>query len=189
MAKTETRKMPPEAADRMTPGAADRMPPGAAGGIDVDVLYRRYAPMVLRRCRDILRNEDAAADAMQETFVRVLRSRDSLRADYPSSLLYRIATNVCLNVVRSARRKPEMQGGAVLECMPGRDNVEDFALNAVLVEHVFAGVKPSTRRAAEIHYRENATLEETAERVGLSISGVRKRLDGLRRQSLARVAG
>ena len=157
--------------------------------IDVDALYRRYGPMVLRRCRSLLHNEDAAADAMQETFVRVLRHRDSLRADYPSSLLYRIATNVCLNMMRSERRRPETTGEAILDTVPGRDNVEDQAVSSALVEQIFSGVKDSTRRAAEIHYQERATLEETAQRVGLSISGVRKRLDALRRQSLTRAAG
>ena len=56
--------------------------------IDVEDLYRRYGPMVLRRCRGMLRDEDLAADAMQETFVQVLRHRSSLNARYPSSLLY-----------------------------------------------------------------------------------------------------
>jgi RNA polymerase sigma-70 factor (ECF subfamily) len=157
-------------------------------GIDVDALYRRYGPMVLRRCRSILKNEEAAADAMQETFVRVLTHQDSLKADYPSSLLYRMATNVCLNLVRSARRRPVVSGEAVLDIVPGRDNVEEHAVSSALIEQIFSGVKESTRRAAEIHYLERATLEETAERVNLSVSGVRKRLDGLRRQSLARIA-
>jgi RNA polymerase sigma-70 factor (ECF subfamily) len=159
-----------------------------SNGINVEGLYRRFGPMVLRRCRAILRDDDAAADAMQETFVRVLRHRGTLRADYPSSLLYRIATNVCLNTMRSARRRPVAGGDALLEVIPGRDDVEGRALDAALVEQVFAGVKPGTRRAAEVHYLEGATLEETAVAIGMSMSGVRKRLDGLRRQSLARAA-
>jgi RNA polymerase sigma-70 factor, ECF subfamily len=125
---------------------------------------------------------------MQETFVRLLRAKDSLSADYPSSLLYRIATNVSLNSIRSAQRRREADGEMILDAMPGSDNVEGHALDAMLVEQVFAGVKESTRRAAEIHYLEQATLEETADRVGMSVSGIRKRLDGLRRQSLARMA-
>ena len=51
--------------------------------IDVEALYRRYGPMVLRRCRQLLKNEDLAADAMQETFVRVLRNRNTLNAKLP----------------------------------------------------------------------------------------------------------
>ncbi len=168
-------------------GAA-RVDAAGVTGIDVDALYRRFGPMVLRRCRDLLRDEESAADAMQETFVRLLRNSATLKADYPSSLLYRIATNVCLNTMRSQRRRPAMTAGEILDTLPGRENVEQRALDAALVDQVFRGVKESTRRAARIHYLECATLEETAERVGMSVSGVRKRLDSLRRQSLARVA-
>ena len=157
-------------------------------GIDVAGLYRRFAPMVLRRCRSLLRDDDLAADAMQETFVRLLKNSTTLQEEYPSSLLYRIATNVCLNMMRSARRKPVMNGTPILDTLPGRDDVEGRALDATLVGQVFLGVKESTRRAAQIHYLEEATLEETAARVGMSISGVRKRLDSLRRQGLARAA-
>jgi RNA polymerase sigma-70 factor (ECF subfamily) len=160
----------------------------ATTGIDVDALYRRFGPMVLRRCKDLLGDDDAAADAMQETFVRVLRSRMTLRADYPSSLLYRIATNVSLNMMRSARRRPVVKDNQLIDIAAGRDNVEAQVLDAALVEQIFHGVKESTRQAARIHYLECATLEETAERVGMSISGVRKRLDSLRRQSLVRAA-
>ncbi len=75
--------------------------------IDVESLYTRYGPMVLRRCRAMLRQEDEAADAMQDVFVRLLVERSRLDPKACSSLLYRVATNVCLNRLRSRRRRPE----------------------------------------------------------------------------------
>ena len=68
--------------------------------LDVGALSRRYGPMVLRRCRQLLRNEDEALDACQDVFVRLIEGRRRLNAQYPSSLLYRMATNVCLNRIR-----------------------------------------------------------------------------------------
>ncbi len=65
--------------------------------MDVASLSRQYGPMVLRRCRQLLRDEDEALDATQDVFVRVIERRRALDARYASSLLYRIATNVCLN--------------------------------------------------------------------------------------------
>src|SRR5262245_65593016 len=62
--------------------------------------------MVLRRCRRLLRDEDEALDACQDVFVRLLEHRRTLEARYPSSLLYRIATNVCLNRIRDRGRRP-----------------------------------------------------------------------------------
>jgi RNA polymerase sigma-70 factor, ECF subfamily len=153
--------------------------------IDVEALYRRYGSMVLRRCRHLLRNEDSAADAMQETFVRVLRSGKSLTATYPSSLLYRIATNVCLNMIRTNRRRPTVSADPILGGLTGRETMEDRVLDVLVLEQVFSGAKESTRRAAEMHFLEGCTLAETAESVELSISGVRKRFRCLRDQNVA----
>jgi len=161
---------------------------GQSPAIDVEALYRRYGPMVLRRCRSILRDEERALDAMQDAFVQVLRRKESLRADYPSSLLYRIATNTCLNALRSARRSPAGGGGLKLENLPGREEPEGRVLDACLLERLFAPERPDTRAMAELHYLGGATLGETAARVGLSVSGVRKRLRGLRARSLALAA-
>ena len=148
-------------------------------------LYRRYGPMVLRRCRQLLRDEDSAADAMQETFMRVLRHGARLRPRYPSSLLYRIATNVCLNQLRSRRRRPITSVDPLLPFLEGREQVEDRVLDAYLVEQVFAGARAGTREAAEMLYLEGRTLAQTAEEVDLSISGVRKRMRTLREQNIA----
>jgi len=155
--------------------------------IDVEALYRRYGPMVLRRCRSLLNDEDQARDAMQDVFVQVLRRKDTLRADYPSSLLYRIATNTCLNVIRS--RKRFTRGGDMPENLPGRDDPEGRTLNASFLQHLFEASRPGTRSIAETYYLQEATLAETAEECGLSVSGVRKRLLGLRARSLELMAG
>ena len=42
-----------------------------AGGIDVDALYKRYGPMVFRRCRGILRDDNEALDVMQDRFLAI----------------------------------------------------------------------------------------------------------------------
>ena len=156
--------------------------------IDVEALYRRYGPMVLRRCRQLLRNEDLAADAMQETFVKILRSRQRLNARYPSSLLYRVATNVCLNLMRTNRRRPSVSADLLMETLSGHESVEDRVMDQMVLEKVFEGAREGTRQAAEMHYLEGCTLAETARQVDLSVSGVRKRLRSLRGQNLAFVA-
>jgi RNA polymerase sigma-70 factor (ECF subfamily) len=44
--------------------------------VDIEAYYRRYAPMVLRRCRRLLRDEEEAVDAMQDVFVRMMQRRE-----------------------------------------------------------------------------------------------------------------
>src|SRR5262245_9689209 len=94
-----------ESGDRFDPRRCYRW--SVSQVLDVDALSRRYGPMVLRRCRRLLGDEDEALDAYQDTFVRLLEYRSRLDDRYPSSLLYRMATNVCLNRIRDRRRAPE----------------------------------------------------------------------------------
>ncbi len=151
--------------------------------MDVESLYRRYGPMVLRRCRAILRDEEWALDAMQETFARVLAHASRLNDRYPSSLLYRIATNVCLNMLRARRRRPT--ASADPDLLPGEGNMEERVLDGLLLEQVLQGESEGVRRAVLSHYRDGETLKEAARELGLSVSGVRKRLLSLRRRGEA----
>ncbi len=138
--------------------------------------------MVLRRCRQMLTDEDLALDAMQDVFVKVLDRKHSLEATYPSSLLYTMATNHCLNIL--SREKRLVGNNEVLDRIVAMDRVEDKAVDRIFLDQIFAGQKPSTRTIAVLHYMDGLTLEETSELCGLSVSGVRKRLRKLREAGL-----
>src|SRR4051812_46017384 len=71
---------------------------------EITALYERYGKMVLRRCRQLLRDEAQAEDAAQNVFVLFMTHRERLTVEYPSSLLNRIATNHCLNQIRDDKR-------------------------------------------------------------------------------------
>ena len=72
--------------------------------LDVESLSERYGPVVLRRCRYLLKDEDEAMGVCQDLFVRIIEKRDRLDARYLSSLLYVTATNLCLNQIRDRNR-------------------------------------------------------------------------------------
>jgi len=139
--------------------------------------------MVLRRCRQLLRDEDEALDACQDVFVRLVERREHLDARYPSSLLYRVATNVCLNRIRDRGRRP------LATTTPDDDTIDAIACAEpsggesearLLLEWLFNRHPESSRTIAVLHYVDGLTLEQVADEVGLSVSGVRKRLRKLR---------
>ncbi len=136
--------------------------------------------MVLRRCRALLRDEDAAVDAMHDVFVQLLRHGDRLDASRPASLLLRIATNVCLNRVRSARRRPYDPVDARVLAITGTVRPEGGWMARLHLRNAFRSELQSTRVMAVLHHVDGLTLEQVAREVGLSVSGVRKRLRGLR---------
>lgn len=88
-------------------------------GEHVAFLYREYGPTVYRRCLRLLGDREAARDATQEVFVKVVRDIHKLE-DRETALpwIYRVATNHCLNVLRDARRRGERPVSDALELAP-----------------------------------------------------------------------
>lgn len=148
--------------------------------LDIEALYQRYGGMVLRRCRSMLVSEDDAVDAMHDTFVELLRRRERLTDDAPSSLLYRTATFVCLNRLRRRRRRPETPDASLIDRIAALDEPEERSLARGVLSALFGGAPASSRVITTLHLHDGLTLAETAEAVGMSVSGVRKRLRKLR---------
>jgi RNA polymerase sigma-70 factor (ECF subfamily) len=151
--------------------------------VDIESFYRSHGPMVLRRCRHLLRDESKAVDAMHDVFVEILRRKDSLDASSPAGLLLTTATHLCLNRLRSERRKPEDCDDDMLMHIANLNDeatAEGRTLAGRILDRLFAGQPESTRLIAVLHYVDRLTLEEVASEVGMSVSGVRKRLRGLK---------
>ncbi len=148
--------------------------------VDVDELYRTFGPMVLRRCRKMLRNEQEAVEAMQETFVRVLRNQDRLEKTAPRALLYTIATNACLNRIRTRHRRPEDPDDALIQTIASAPETDNRAWARVTLDRIFGREPASTRVIATLFLLDGMTWEEVAAEVGMSVSGVRKRVRTLK---------
>ncbi|KFE67111.1 RNA polymerase sigma factor [Hyalangium minutum] len=141
-------------------------------------LYTKYGGSVLGRCRYLLKDASKAEDAMHDVFARALTHSDGFRSEAsPLTWLMKIATNHCLNQIRSERAgwrswfqreeaaKPEGHGGP--QSMETRD----------LVRRLLSRVDVETQ-AAVIHYHvDGMTLEEVAAALGRSVPTVRKRLE------------
>ena len=139
--------------------------------------------MVLRRCQKLLRSDAQAQDAMQDVFVSILSHESRLDETAPSALLLRIATNVCLNRLRTRRRRPEDAADDLLLRIAGAGDSEGQAVARGMLARLFGGEGPleaSSRTIAVMHLVDGMTLEEVAAEVGMSGSGVRKRLRTLR---------
>jgi RNA polymerase sigma-70 factor (ECF subfamily) len=147
--------------------------------IDVEALYSSYGPMVLRRCRQLLRDEPAAKDATHDVFVELLRRRHTLHDLGRANLLLTVATNVCLNRIRSRGRRPELAQPELLFDIATLDPVEGRTLARQALDRIFRRHPGTTRVIATLRYIDGLTLDEVAQEVGMSLSGVRKRLRSL----------
>lgn len=157
--------------------------------LDIDSLYRRYGPMVLRRCRRLLKDEELAVDVMHDVFVQLLRYGDRHGGQKSAAYLSTIATNLCLNRIRSRHRHREVpanesERGELQLLRTLSNDPEATAIHRSVLNRIFGTEPPSTATIAVYHLVDGMTLQEVAREVGLSVSGVRKRLRTLK----ARVA-
>jgi RNA polymerase sigma-70 factor, ECF subfamily len=102
--------------------------------------------------------------------------------------LTRIATNTCLNLIRSANRRPELVTAEVSEDEtewlekkvsegPGSHHrdVEDRVIAADLAERLLEGLSPEDRLALTMIDGEQASVSDVAEMTGWSESKVKVR--------------
>jgi RNA polymerase sigma-70 factor (ECF subfamily) len=148
----------------------------------IEALYRRYASLVLRRALALLGNQALAEDAVQEVFVRVLGSYGRFRHEArPTTWLYRITTNHCLNLLRDHGRRRALLAerlGPPAEASPSSADA------AALLRQVFHGMPERLQEVAVYYYLDQMSQDEIAEVLGVSRKVVRTRLEAFK----ARVA-
>ncbi len=125
----------------------------------------------------LLRDEQAALDAMQEVFIRAIRAGSEFRSESsPMTWLYRITTNYCLNSIRDNARRGELLR---VKAVPSEEeplSAEDRQAVMQLLSRV-----PADVGAVAIHYFiDEMKQEEVAEVLGVSRRFVRDRLDEFR---------
>jgi RNA polymerase sigma-70 factor (ECF subfamily) len=127
-------------------------------------LAQRHRRELHVHCYRLLASYDEAEDAVQETYLRAWRARDSFEGDLLArAWLYRIATNVCLDLIRArARQLPRLRSMAevgwlqpypdrLLDEVTAEDQPEAVAVNRETIELAFLAalqVLPARQRAA-----------------------------------------
>ena len=151
--------------------------------IDATTWYEKYGPMVIRRCRSMLRDPDDAMDAVHDVFVNLLRGGGRLHGRYPSSLLYTMATNICLNRLRKRKRLTFRDFNDEETSLPVRDENFDQVEAELLTEIILKGESERDRTICYMYHVDGMTLKEIGEATGLSISGTRKRLEAFKNRA------
>jgi RNA polymerase sigma factor (sigma-70 family) len=167
----------------------------AMGGCDsaeraFTALVDRHGSMVLRVCRNVLRDAHAAEDAFQATFLVLARKAGSLWVhDSIGPWLHAVAfrTSCCARNAAARRRRHERKAADRASRQAEAEEADD--LGAIL--HLEIGRLPERYRAAVVLcYLEGLTHEQAAERLGCPVGTVRSRLatgrERLRRRLILR---
>lgn len=149
-------------------------------------MYRRYGFFLRRRCRILLRDASLAEDALQEVFVKIMRSGGDLKkADHPMRWLHRVADRACFDQLRRGKR---IRNATPLDQIdelvhPG---TEPELRQAVL--EVLARMDEEEQQIAVMAFVDGMSQEEIARELGYSRVTVNKRVARIRERA-AEVAG
>lgn len=183
----------------LVPAGASRTPPSrgsivhtmlAASDLPWQELHGNLRAFIARR----VRNQDDVDDLVQRVLLQIVKSLGTLRdAERLHAWVYRTARNVIVDYYRSAGGRRELAAGDAGDL----ESTEAAATAAVLDEEdegvalrelatcltpMLGRLPPAYQEAIRIVDLEGATQQEAAERAGVSLSGMKSRVQRGRQQ-------
>jgi RNA polymerase sigma-70 factor (ECF subfamily) len=152
-----------------------------------EALMRRHNRRLFRVARAVLRDADAAQDAVQETYLRAFTRLDSYR---PTGKFGAWITRVALNEALMIRRRIHgetvsiddvgeealVAEEAVASEAPTADQFVEAAHARILLEHAIDALPENFRMVFMMRAVEGLDVRETAECLGINAATVRTRL-------------
>lgn len=152
-------------------------------------IVSRYSPRVFRVASRFFRQRETVEEAAQEVFLKIYTQLGSFeeRGSF-EGWVTRIATNTCINMLRTVKRRPQAiepdvtEGESdwlerkVNESTEARQtSVEDHLIAADLAEKLLATLSADDRTALTLIDGEELSVKEVAEMTGWSQSKVKIR--------------
>lgn len=135
-------------------------------------LIDRYKNAVYYHCFAIVRDDDAAEDITQETFISAYYSLKRYNSKYRlSTWLFRISTNKCLNYLKKYKREivnDDLLAHATYE----GSGPHKGAVHAELYAAV-RSLQPKYRAVISLYYWQGLDYAATAEAMGAPVNSVR----------------
>lgn len=147
----------------------------------LEQLLARHTRALYGLCRAMLAQPDDAEDAVQETFLRALRSLHRFRGDCRfRTWLLRIAVNVCHDW-KAARRPTEPWEEEQHGTIPDAVTPETTVLRRMGIASALASLLPRHRTLILLKVREGWSVAEIATAMGWSEKRVENELSRARR--------
>jgi RNA polymerase sigma factor (sigma-70 family) len=153
---------------------------GTAAGPAFDVLLGRHGPMVLGVCRRILRDEHAAADAFQATFLVLVRRAGAIRRrDSLAPWLHGVARRVALRARSADRLRAVREARAAIDpetaVNPPVPRPDDLDIAPALHDEIDR-LPEKYRAPIVLCYLQGRTIAEASHQLGWPVGTVGGRL-------------
>jgi RNA polymerase sigma-70 factor (ECF subfamily) len=154
---------------------------------DVEAIWREFHDALLGLISRRVRSRETAEEILQDVMLRIHRNAAGVeRADAVGAWVHTIARNAIADHYRSKSVRHELATGGEIEPEVVREPEDDppdvRGELAACIAPLLRRLSPSFREALTLTDLEGVTQEEAAARVGLSLSGMKSRVQRARRQ-------
>ncbi len=161
-----------------------RLAAEGVGIIEQEAYFRHlldsYGKLAYSICYKMTGNRFDAEDLTQETFLAVYKALGSFREGHEKAWVCRIATNKCLDFLKSRGRRSEPADDAYFEGLQdGRASPEEQCLRREEEEGVYGlclGLRSPYREVALAHFCHGKTAREIAEETGKGLKTVQTQI-------------
>jgi RNA polymerase sigma-70 factor (ECF subfamily) len=141
----------------------------------LEALLRLHHDRLYGLCRRMMGNDADAADASQESLVRIVRNLGRFdRKSRFSTWAHRLTVNVCLDELRRRTRRPEPVDDASLDAVTR--GFEDTAVARTDIDAALGSLRPEFRSAVVLRDLCGLDYAEIAEVLGIPAGTVRSRI-------------
>lgn len=146
-----------------------------------NLLYQRYSTKIYSKCIAMLKNEELAADAMQEIFMKIFLnlSKFGEKSKF-STWVYSITYNYCIDFIRRSKKMKNIFSDEI-ENVPEdiEDEVSDkelLEMEIELLQKVLKELPPGDEAVLLMKYRDGMQIKEVAEIMDKSESAIKMKL-------------
>jgi RNA polymerase sigma-70 factor, ECF subfamily len=149
-------------------------------------LCRRHAQTARQRILAIVRHQEDAEDAMQETLFRAYANLGRFRQSCKfSTWMTAIGTNAALSVIRKRKSRresdiepysPDESAWDIADQAPDPERCVAKAQIIILLRRELHGLSPKMQEVVSSYYGHDHSLQEAADALGISVAAVKSRL-------------
>jgi RNA polymerase sigma-70 factor (ECF subfamily) len=144
-------------------------------------IYDRYSGRIYNFALRFLKNSEAAEDATQEVFVKMLKYANQFHGDAKlSTWLFSITANWCRDYLRKADNKPKESEEVLLSLPASREYAPDLNLETkqseLRVQKALESLTPEQREAILLSRYQGLSYAEIAQIAGCSEGAVKTRV-------------
>lgn len=142
----------------------------------IETLFKEYYSEMCKSAFNILKDESAAEDVVQDIFMKLYQSRKEMTIDYPKSFFKRSATNAAIDIYRKQQKTSFVDVNEQYDLKYDEEEVEDNSALLDKVNHAIDELPPKCRTIFILKRKEGYTNKEIAEELEISVKTVENQM-------------